>query len=147
MRTASGCGPCGFEWTNEFPKQTRIPSPHQSTQLWNERCADIQVLSKRRLLKLVRLRVSFICYTYCILRLTHSRNFSAFRIPLIHVFLLSSRLDNELYSGTVADFSGSDPIIYRETLQTEQYDSLSLNGKICAIESNLNSARCLKWVL
>lgn len=36
--------------------------------------------------------------------------------------------DNELYSGTVADFSGSDPIIYRETLQTEQYDSLSLNG-------------------
>lgn len=40
-----------------------------------------------------------------------------------------NHLDNELYSGTVADFSGSDPIIYRETLQTEQYDSLSLNGK------------------
>lgn len=38
--------------------------------------------------------------------------------------------DNELYSGTVADFSGSDPIIYREPLQTEQYDSLSLNGKL-----------------
>uniref|UniRef100_A0A1A9WXA0 Sema domain-containing protein n=1 Tax=Glossina brevipalpis TaxID=37001 RepID=A0A1A9WXA0_9MUSC len=36
---------------------------------------------------------------------------------------------NELYSGTVADFSGSDPIIYREPLQTEQYDSLSLNVK------------------
>lgn len=36
--------------------------------------------------------------------------------------------DNELYSGTVADFSGLDPIIYREPLQTEQYDSLSLNG-------------------
>lgn len=29
----------------------------------------------------------------------------------------------------MADFSGSDPIIYREPLQTEQYDSLSLNGK------------------
>lgn len=43
-------------------------------------------------------------------------------------FLLFS--DNELYSGTVADFSGSDPIIYREPLQTEQYDSLSLNGKL-----------------
>lgn len=28
----------------------------------------------------------------------------------------------------MADFSGSDPIIYREPLQTEQYDSLSLNG-------------------
>lgn len=38
--------------------------------------------------------------------------------------------DNELYSGTVADFSGSDPIIYREPLQTEQYDSLSLNGTL-----------------
>ncbi|XP_055857492.1 semaphorin-1A isoform X3 [Episyrphus balteatus] len=36
--------------------------------------------------------------------------------------------DNELYTGTVADFSGSDPIIYREPLQTEQYDSLSLNA-------------------
>uniref|UniRef100_T1GNU1 Semaphorin-1A n=1 Tax=Megaselia scalaris TaxID=36166 RepID=T1GNU1_MEGSC len=36
--------------------------------------------------------------------------------------------DNELYSGTVADFSGSDPIIYREPLQTEQYDSLNLNA-------------------
>uniref|UniRef100_A0A182P8I8 Semaphorin-1A n=1 Tax=Anopheles epiroticus TaxID=199890 RepID=A0A182P8I8_9DIPT len=35
---------------------------------------------------------------------------------------------NELYSGTVADFSGLDPIIYREHLQTEQYDSLSLNA-------------------
>jgi hypothetical protein len=30
----------------------------------------------------------------------------------------------------VADFSGTDPIIYREPLQTEQYDSLSLNGKL-----------------
>ncbi|XP_038106045.1 semaphorin-1A isoform X3 [Culex quinquefasciatus] len=37
-------------------------------------------------------------------------------------------VDNELYSGTVADFSGLDPIIYREPLQTEQYDSLSLNA-------------------
>ncbi|XP_049280162.1 semaphorin-1A-like isoform X1 [Anopheles funestus] len=37
-------------------------------------------------------------------------------------------VDNELYSGTVADFSGLDPIIYREHLQTEQYDSLSLNA-------------------
>lgn len=41
--------------------------------------------------------------------------------------------DNELYSGTVADFSGSDPIIYREPLQTEQYDSLSLNGELIPI--------------
>ncbi|KRT85292.1 hypothetical protein AMK59_1094, partial [Oryctes borbonicus] len=36
--------------------------------------------------------------------------------------------DGDLYSGTVADFSGMDPIIYRESLQTEQYDSMSLNA-------------------
>ncbi|CAD6201382.1 GSCOCG00000185001-RA-CDS, partial [Cotesia congregata] len=36
-------------------------------------------------------------------------------------------VDGELYTGTVADFSGMDPIIYREPLQTEQYDSMSLN--------------------
>lgn len=38
--------------------------------------------------------------------------------------------DNDLYIGTDADFSGNDPIIYREPLQTDQYDSLSLNGEI-----------------
>jgi len=48
-------------------------------------------------------------------------------MKLLSLILLFT--DNELYSGTVADFSGSDPIIYREPLQTEQYDSLSLNGK------------------
>ncbi|XP_046434488.1 semaphorin-1A isoform X3 [Neodiprion fabricii] len=37
-------------------------------------------------------------------------------------------VDGELYTGTVADFSGMDPIIYREPLQTEQYDSMSLNA-------------------
>ncbi|GBP13842.1 Semaphorin-1A [Eumeta japonica] len=36
----------------------------------------------------------------------------------------------ELYSGTVADFSGMEPIIYREPLQTEPYDSMTLNGRI-----------------
>jgi semaphorin 6 len=36
--------------------------------------------------------------------------------------------DGDLYTGTVADFSGMDPIIYREPLQTEQYDSMSLNA-------------------
>lgn len=38
-------------------------------------------------------------------------------------------VDGELYTGTVADFAGMDPIIYREPLQTEQYDSKSLNGE------------------
>uniref|UniRef100_A0A1B6EFF5 Semaphorin-1A n=1 Tax=Clastoptera arizonana TaxID=38151 RepID=A0A1B6EFF5_9HEMI len=37
-------------------------------------------------------------------------------------------VDGDLYVGTVADFSGMDPIIYREPLQTEQYDSMSLNA-------------------
>ncbi|KAJ8969514.1 hypothetical protein NQ317_019729, partial [Molorchus minor] len=37
-------------------------------------------------------------------------------------------VDADLYTGTVADFSGMDPIIYREPLQTEQYDSMSLNA-------------------
>ncbi|KAE8746551.1 hypothetical protein FOCC_FOCC006785, partial [Frankliniella occidentalis] len=36
-------------------------------------------------------------------------------------------VDGELFTGTVSDFSGLDPIIYREPLQTEQYDSMSLN--------------------
>ncbi|KAG8338249.1 Semaphorin-1A [Homalodisca vitripennis] len=44
----------------------------------------------------------------------------------IHVLFNVS--DGDLYTGTVADFSGMDPIIYREPLQTEQYDSMSLNA-------------------
>ena len=35
----------------------------------------------------------------------------------------------ELYTATVSDFSGSDPLIYKEPLRTEQYDSKILNGK------------------
>jgi len=42
-------------------------------------------------------------------------------------------LDGNLFSATVADFSSMDPIIYKEQLQTEQYDSLSLNGKFDTI--------------
>ena len=40
-------------------------------------------------------------------------------------------VDGELYTGTVADFSGMDPLIYRdrEPLKTEQYESAILNGK------------------
>jgi semaphorin 6 len=36
-------------------------------------------------------------------------------------------VDGELYTGTYADFSGTDPRIYRDPLTTEQYDSISLN--------------------
>ena len=35
----------------------------------------------------------------------------------------------ELYSGTVADFSGSDALIIRDSVRTEQYDLKHLNGE------------------
>ncbi|XP_046999148.1 semaphorin-1A [Schistocerca americana] len=44
------------------------------------------------------------------------------------VFVKNPSGGGELYTGTVADFSGMDPIIYRHPLQTEQYDSMSLNA-------------------
>ena len=49
------------------------------------------------------------------------------------LFLIS---DGELYSATVSDFSGSDPLIYKralendqEPLRTDQFDSKHLNCK------------------
>ena len=38
-------------------------------------------------------------------------------------------LGGELYSGTVSDFSGTDALIYRNPLRTEQYAPQHLNGK------------------
>ena len=35
----------------------------------------------------------------------------------------------ELYSGTTADFSGSDALIYRDKIRTEQNDLRHLNGE------------------
>ena len=35
----------------------------------------------------------------------------------------------ELYSGTVADFSGSDALVIRDNVRTEQYDLKHLNGE------------------
>lgn len=60
-------------------------------------------------------------------------------IPLFHFFYYPPT-DNDLYIGTDADFSGNDPIIYREPLQTDQYDSLSLNGKIYAATVTTDTA-------
>lgn len=34
-----------------------------------------------------------------------------------------------MYAGTVSDFSGLDPLIYKDPLRTEQYDFKHLNGK------------------
>ena len=39
-----------------------------------------------------------------------------------------SPTDGELYAGTVSDFSGLDPLIYKDPLRTEQYDFKHLNG-------------------
>jgi len=36
--------------------------------------------------------------------------------------------DGELYTATVSDFSGSDPLIYKEPLRTVQFDSKHLNA-------------------
>ncbi|XP_055922508.1 semaphorin-1A isoform X2 [Eupeodes corollae] len=45
---------------------------------------------------------------------------------------------SQLYSATVADFSGNDPLIYRESLRTEQYDLKQLNQPdfVKAVERN-----------
>uniref|UniRef100_A0A182NJT2 Sema domain-containing protein n=1 Tax=Anopheles dirus TaxID=7168 RepID=A0A182NJT2_9DIPT len=46
--------------------------------------------------------------------------------------------DGQLYSATVADFSGADPLIYREPQRTEQFDSKQLNQPafVSAIDYN-----------
>ena len=79
-------------------------------------------------------------------------NSSAFCIKMaFHYFYLSTHIqiddkilpsflflisDGELYSATVSDFSGSDPLIYKralendqEPLRTDQFDSKHLNCK------------------
>ena len=49
---------------------------------------------------------------------------------LLRTDLILCCLDGELYTATVSDFSGSDPLIYRDPQRTEQYDSKILNGNI-----------------
>ena len=38
-------------------------------------------------------------------------------------------LGGSLYSGTVSDFSGSDALIIKDEIRTEQYNLKHLNGK------------------
>ena len=63
---------------------------------------------------------------------THSQEIGDKILPSF-LFLIS---DGELYSATVSDFSGSDPLIYKralendqEPLRTDQFDSKHLNCK------------------
>ena len=46
-------------------------------------------------------------------------------------------LGGQLYSGTVSDFSGSDALIFRGNLRTEQYDLKHLNGKSIRIKISI----------
>jgi semaphorin 6 len=46
--------------------------------------------------------------------------------------------DGQLYSATVADFSGTDPLIYREPLRTERSDLKQLNGKYFYLKTQFN---------
>lgn len=59
--------------------------------------------------------------------LAGKKNLSWETLFLTYIIIFS---DGELYTATVSDFSGSDPLIYKEPLRTEQYDSKILNSKL-----------------
>lgn len=51
--------------------------------------------------------------------------------------------DNQLFTATVADFAGGDPLIYREPQRTEISDLKQLNGKY--INKHVNLLYCSTW--
>lgn len=54
------------------------------------------------------------------------------KMKVLYIDVLSLTLDisdGDLYVGTVGQFSGADPLIYRKPLRTEQFDLKHLNGK------------------
>ena len=66
------------------------------------------------------------CYSNIHLRYLHRLKFGPYMNALNTSFPCSVS-DGELYSATVSDFSGSDPLIYKEPLRTDQSDSKHLN--------------------
>ena len=58
-----------------------------------------------------------------------SRSISNFETKFIIYQYFYYISGGQLYSGTVSDFSGSDALIFRGNLRTEQYDLKHLNGK------------------
>ena len=52
-------------------------------------------------------------------------------LPLFLYSLIIS-VGGDLYAATVADFSGSDPLIFKNPLRTKQFDQANLNGKSLA---------------
>ena len=57
-----------------------------------------------------------------------NKRFSLHPLQLHQTDLYFFFQDGQLYSGTVADFSGSDSLIIRNQLRTEQYNLKHLNG-------------------
>ena len=53
---------------------------------------------------------------------------------MLQLFLYSLIISvgGDLYAATVADFSGSDPLIFKNPLRTKQFDQANLNGKSLA---------------
>ena len=60
---------------------------------------------------------------------TFSLTFEMIFVTSLITIVSLSFAGGELYSGTVSDFSGTDALIYRNPLRTEQYDLKHLNGK------------------
>lgn len=58
-----------------------------------------------------------------------------FRISYVWWCFVLPFPDGQLYVGTIADFAGLEPLIYREPLRTEQYDLSTLN---CKLRDNLS---------
>ena len=48
----------------------------------------------------------------------------------------------ELYSGTVSDFSGSDPLILKQEIRTDRYDAKQLNSKYKHIHLSDSLTHC-----
>ena len=59
----------------------------------------------------------------------HFEDFKPERFRIFESNVLCYFSGGQLYSGTVSDFSGSDALIFRGNLRTEQYDLKHLNGK------------------
>lgn len=135
--------------SDEIEAQGRCPytPQHNSTYVYTGKslsCA--HVLRAQRIGAVNRIKVFSLWFvnlcgrsdtTMCEHTLTHTHT----RLTVLIVsnpFLPILHTDGQLYSATVADFSGADPLIYRETQRTEQYDLKQLNQPdfVSAVERN-----------
>lgn len=70
--------------------------------------------------------------------LSHFQNVSTTRHIIQNLTIKSCISDGQLYTATVADFSGTDPLIYREPLRTERSDLKQLNGNYFHLKTHLS---------